>query len=93
MDNGPPRCIAAGLPTDGPEAVSDKPVEQLHPEQEAAVTAAGPVTAVAVGPGTGKTETLAARIAWLVEEQGVRPDEITAVTFTSQAALEMRRRG
>ena len=44
------------------------------------------------GPGTGKTKTLVDRIAWLVEEQGVRPGEITAVTFTNQAAAEMRQR-
>ncbi len=74
------------------EAAPDKPAEQLNPEQKAAVTAEGPVIAVVAGPGTGKTKTLVARIAWLVEEQGVRPDEITAVTFTNQAALEMRQR-
>lgn len=44
------------------------------------------------GPGTGKTKTLVDRIAWLVEERGVRPGEITAVTFTNQAAAEMRQR-
>ena len=44
------------------------------------------------GPGTGKTKTLVDRIAWLVEEWGVRPGEITAVTFTNQAAAEMRQR-
>ena len=74
------------------EAAPDKPAEQLNPEQKVAVTAEGPVTAEVAGPGTGKTKTLVARIAWLVEEQGVRPDEITAVTFTNQAALEMRQR-
>ena len=50
------------------------------------------MTAVTAGPGTGKTKTLVARIAWLVEEKGVRPGEITAVTFTNQAASEMRSR-
>ena len=48
--------------------------------------------AVVAGPGTGKTKTLVDRIAWLVEERGVRPGEITAVTFTNQAAAEMRQR-
>ena len=50
------------------------------------------MTVVTAGPGTGKTKTLVARIAWLVEERGVRPGEITAVTFTNQAAAEMRSR-
>ena len=62
----------------------------LNPEQQAAVSA--PMAAVTAGPGTGKTKTLVARIAWLVEEQGVLPGEITAVTFTKQAAAEMRAR-
>lgn len=75
-----------------PEETSDKPAEQLNPEQQAAVTAEEPVVAVVAGPGTGKTKTLVARIAWLVEEQGVKPGEITAVTFTNQAAAEMRQR-
>ena len=64
----------------------------LNPEQEAAVTAAEPVAAVIAGPGTGKTKTLVSRIAYLVEERGVRPGEITAVTFTNQAADELRSR-
>ena len=48
--------------------------------------------AVVAGPGTGKTKTLVARIAYLIEELGARPEEITAVTFTNQAAAEMRQR-
>ena len=64
----------------------------LNPQQQAAVTAEEAVVAAVAGPGTGKTNTLTARIAWLVEEKGVRPEEITAVTFTNQAAEEMRRR-
>ena len=64
----------------------------LNPQQRAAVTAEEPVAAVIAGPGTGKTGTLVERIAWLVEERGVKPREITAVTFTNQAASEMRQR-
>ncbi|MEE0776937.1 MAG: UvrD-helicase domain-containing protein, partial [Bacillota bacterium] len=60
--------------------------------QQAAITAANPVVAVIAGPGTGKTRTLVERIAYLIETRGVNPREITAVTFTNQAAQEMRER-
>ena len=40
----------------------------------------------------GKTKTLVSRIAYLIQELGVKPSEITAVTFTNQAAAELRRR-
>ena len=66
--------------------------EALNESQRTAVSAREGTVAVAAGPGTGKTKTLVARIAYLVEELGVKPGEITAVTFTNQAAAEMRRR-
>lgn len=68
------------------------PTESLNPRQQAAVSAREQTIAVVAGPGTGKTSTLVARIAYLVEELGVKPGEITAVTFTRQAAVQMRRR-
>ena len=64
----------------------------MNEGQLAAITASAPVVMVTAGPGTGKTRTLVERIAWLVEQQGIRPEEITAVTFTNQAASEMRSR-
>ena len=64
---------------------------QLNREQRQAVEAQESEIAVVAGPGTGKTKTLVARIAYLVE-QGVKPARITAVTFTNQAAQEMRQR-
>ncbi len=66
--------------------------EALNPQQEEAVQASERVVAVIAGPGTGKTKTLVARIAHLIEDCGVSPSEITAVTFTNQAAAEMRQR-
>ncbi len=51
-----------------------------------------PAAAVVAGPGTGKTKTLVSRILFLIQEQGVKPSEITAVTFTNQAAREMKER-
>lgn len=75
-----------------PAEASAAPAEQPNPAQQQAVTAAEHTVAVVAGPGTGKTKTLVARIAYLIEEQGVKPGEITAVTFTNQAASEMRER-
>ncbi len=64
----------------------------LNREQWEAVSAASdPVIAVIAGPGTGKTRTLVSRIAYL-EQCGVHPSQITAVTFTNRAANEMRTR-
>lgn len=69
-----------------------EPKELLNPQQLAAVAADKRRVAVIAGPGTGKTKTLVARIAHLVEDCGIKADEITAVTFTNQAAAEMRER-
>lgn len=66
--------------------------DDLNPEQLCAVLAKEPAVAVIAGPGTGKTKTLVARIAHLVESLGVPPSSVTAVTFTNQAAKEMRAR-
>ncbi len=79
---------AAPVPDSPPVPTPDK----LNPAQEAAVTAMESCVAVIAGPGTGKTKTLVSRIAYLVEERGVKAGEITAVTFTNQAAAEMRQR-
>ena len=65
--------------------------ETLNAEQRRAVESEAAAIAVAAGPGTGKTKTLTARIAHLIRS-GVKPGEITAVTFTNQAAREMRER-
>ena len=78
------------------EAESEEMVQKLplrmNPEQEEAIRAEDEIIAVVAGPGTGKTRTLVERIAYLVERRKVPPKEITAVTFTHQAAEEMRAR-
>ncbi len=51
----------------------------------------GPVLVLA-GPGTGKTHALAKRVKWLIEERLVSPDDITVITFTLEAARNMRAR-
>ncbi|MEA5059138.1 MAG: hypothetical protein EOM66_02915 [Clostridia bacterium] len=64
----------------------------LNPAQRRAAEAPERAVAVVAGPGTGKTGTLAARILWLIRTKGVKPKEITAVTFTNLAAAELRER-
>lgn len=75
------------------EAAPEAPKEeQLNDAQQRAVASDAPAVAVIAGPGTGKTKTLVARIAHLIEARGADPAGITAVTFTNQAAAEMRAR-
>ncbi len=61
---------------------------ELNSEQRAAATHDGGHLLVLAGAGTGKTTTLCARVAWLVET-GVRPERILLLTFSRRAAREM----
>jgi DNA helicase-2/ATP-dependent DNA helicase PcrA len=70
----------------------DALLHRLDPDQLRAVThGEGPLLVVA-GAGTGKTQVITRRIAWLIASRRARPSEILALTFTDKAADEMATR-
>ena len=64
----------------------------LNAAQSAAVTSAAPVLQVLAPPGSGKTKTLTARVAYLLAHCGYQPWNVICCTFTIKASREMRTR-
>jgi DNA helicase-2/ATP-dependent DNA helicase PcrA len=76
-----------------PEADAASPLLQnLNPEQWAAVTLPNEHALILAGAGSGKTRVLTTRIAWLLSTGQVSPGGVMAVTFTNKAAREMMTR-
>jgi DNA helicase-2/ATP-dependent DNA helicase PcrA len=67
-------------------------LQNLNPEQLAAVTLPPTHALILAGAGSGKTRVLTTRIAWLLQTGQVSPGGILAVTFTNKAAKEMMAR-
>src|SRR5450830_1230770 len=74
-----------------PEGVSAL-LAGLNVEQRRAVCHGGGPLLVVAGAGTGKTQVITRRIAWLIATRRARPSEILALTFTDKAADEMQTR-
>ncbi len=80
-------AIAAKLST-----ATRSPVQEFDPEQTVAVSAPLGPTLVYAPAGSGKTRAIVGRIAYLIQNFGLHPDRICALTFTVDAANEMRKR-
>jgi DNA helicase-4 len=64
-------------------------LSSLNEQQREAVVSEEKRLLVLAGAGSGKTKTLLQKLIYLIEEKGVKPSNILAITFTKNAANEM----
>ncbi len=67
-------------------------LDGLNPGQKKAVESSVRAMVIQAGPGTGKTRTLTAKIAYLVSKKNIEPGNILALTFTNKAARQLEQR-
>lgn len=92
FDDFEPDVIPAAVSVVSPSSSLDTLVQGLNPPQAEAVQHIDGPLLVLAGAGTGKTNVLTRRIAYILMTQSAQPHEILAVTFTNKAAKEMAER-
>lgn len=81
--------MTATLPLSPERLAAELGLPPPTPEQAAVITAPAEPALVVAGAGAGKTETMAARVVWLVATGAVVPEQVLGLTFTRKAAQQL----